>query len=323
MIKVTSAVLTFLFLLLGAALPAVSDTVYILPEITDSAGSAAVDDCVTTAGGGRGPFEIPAGAEKLEFSEISYLSRGYIEDNLAPYAVRPVVFVGEGTLYQPKRYSLSRHRETIRSIAEKALDRVGEPYDRVEIIFDDSLSEVEEKIDSIKAVQGPAVSPRIESDFRGNGRMTAHFSLGVNETGRKETEIKVKVRGYILQAWTRRSLEAGQSITAAEVTVKEIPASDKGYGAITTHEILSGYAASRRLAEGEKLTRYNTRKRIDVKAGEEITVTASSGTIEMKLAATARESGRVGEVIGVKPRNGEKSIKARIVSPGEAVIEDL
>lgn len=318
MIKVGSAVVPILFLLTGTALPAVSETVYILPEITDSNRSAEIDDLVTSPGGGGVPFEIPAGAERLEFSEISYLSRNYIEDKLSPYADRPVVFVGEGTLYLPKRYSSSRHSKTILSIAEDVLAQVGEPYDRVEILFDDSLVEVEEKLDSVKAVQGLEVSPRIEADHRGNGGMTVRYL-----SGRKETEITAKVRGYFLQAWARRPLEAGQSITAADLTVREVSASDKGYGVITPHEILRGYAASRRLTEGEKLTRYNTRKRIDVKAGEEITVIASSGTIEMKLAATARESGRVGEIIGVKPRNGEKSIKARIVSPGEAVIEEL
>ena len=131
------------------------------------------------------------------------------------------------------------------------------------------------------------------------------------------------VRGYFLQAWARRSLEPDQSITAADLTVKEIPASRKGYGAITPAEIRRGYTASRGIPDGEKLTRYNIRKRIDVKAGDELTVIASRGSIEMKLAATARESGRVGEIIGVKPRNGEKSIRARIISPREAVIEEL
>ena len=229
-----------------------------------------------------------------------------------------MVFLGEGTLYLPKQVVDTRYGDIFSIIAEEVFGRIPEPYDRAEIIFDDSLPEIEEKLDSFKAAGELETLPRIVVDPRRTGEMTARFS-----SGRYETEIELTVRGYYLQPWARRSFEPNQSITAADVTVKEIPASQKGYGSITPAEISRGYVASRGITEGEKLTRYNTRKRIDVRAGEEITLIASSGSIEMKLAATARESGRIGEIIGVKPRNGEKSIRARIVSPREVVIEEL
>lgn len=289
MIKAGSAVLPILFLLLGTALPAASDTVYILPELADDSGTASLEDFVTTAGGGRGPFKIPEGALRVDFSEISFFSRSYIEDKLISYAVRPVVFVGEGTVYFPKRYTEPRIRAALRALVERELGKVGEPYDRIELVPRQPLDDLERNLAS-----------------GGSGR-------GSDMT----------VRGYYLQAWARNSLESGQEITALDLTVREVPEAKKGYGSISSKEILSGYVASRRIAEGERLTRYNTRKRIDVKAGEEITVIAARGAIEIKLSAVAGESGRIGEVIGVKPRNGEKSIRARIVNTREAVIEGL
>jgi flagella basal body P-ring formation protein FlgA len=288
MIKVGSAVVYLLFLLIGTALPAVSDTLYILPEIVDTSGNAAVDDCVTTPAGGRGPFEVPEGAGKLGLSEISFLTQSYIEEKLLPYAIRPVRFVGEGTIYFPEEYAGSRNRDLLLSFVRSELAEVLEPFDRVELVFEDPIDEMEGKL-----------------------------SAG------REDDLEVTLRGYYLHAWARRTLEGDAEITQTDLTVKEVPAAKKGYGAVSSAELLSGYVASRRISEGEKLTRYNTRKRIDVRAGEEITVIASRGAIEIKLSAVARESGRIGEVIGVKPRNGEKQIHARILSPREAVVDEL
>lgn len=318
MSKTGSAVVFLLFLLICTALPAVSDTVYILPDITDSRGDASIDELVTSPGGIKGLFEIPPGTGGLDLTEISFLSRSYIEQKLKPYAVRPVVFVGEGTSYLPKRYASSHHGNTFRSLVEAVLGRVREAYDRTEIIFADSIHELEGMLDSAGPEKGIKEPPRIEEDPRGNGKMTFRFA-----PGRYGSAADVEVRGYYLRAWARRTLETGSTITAADLTVKEVPAQEKVYGAITPNEILAGYVASRRISEGETLTRYNTRKRIDVKAGEGITVIASSGAIEIKLSATARESGRIGEIIDVKPRNGDKLIKARIVSSREAVLAGL
>lgn len=78
---------------------------------------------------------------------------------------------------------------------------------------------------------------------------------------------------------------------------------------------VSGFIARRDIAAGEPLTPAVLEVPLAVKAGDEVTLTVTAGTVQVTTTARASSSGHTGETIRVVPEGG-KALRARITRPG-------
>jgi flagella basal body P-ring formation protein FlgA len=80
-----------------------------------------------------------------------------------------------------------------------------------------------------------------------------------------------------------------------------------------------GLSARRAIAPGEPLTPLVLEVPPLVRAGEEVTVLARVGAVEIRSAAVAASSGHRGDTIRVTPRNG-RPVRARITGPAHVEV---
>lgn len=86
-------------------------------------------------------------------------------------------------------------------------------------------------------------------------------------------------------------------------------------------EQLIGKRAQQTLQPGQTLTRSAVAKPPVIARGHEISVSASGQGIQIILPATAQEDGAMGQYIRVRPKNGTRTLRAKVVSPNEVHIK--
>lgn len=120
-----------------------------------------------------------------------------------------------------------------------------------------------------------------------------------------------------------RSLRRGDLVTAADVELRPMEKSMKiprNESVFTTIEEVLGQEASRSLRSGDVLTDRRCMQPIMVNRGQLVTVTASASGFRVKMQATARKAGRLGEMLEVETLDDQERLLARVVGRGELAI---
>lgn len=86
-------------------------------------------------------------------------------------------------------------------------------------------------------------------------------------------------------------------------------------------EQLVGKRAQQTLQPGQSLTQSSVAKAPVIARGHEVSVSAVGQGLRIVLPGTAQEDGVMGQYIRVRPKNGTRTLRARVVSPNEVRIE--
>lgn len=149
-----------------------------------------------------------------------------------------------------------------------------------------------------------SVTVHIES----NGASAGHFPVQVLLTG--TPKIPVLTKKVPRNAIVKKNQVRMQPTTWSRVNARQA----------LRPEQLIGKRASQALSPGRGLSRRAVRTPPVITRGHEISVSATGQGIHIVLAATAQEDGMLGQYIRVRPKNGTRSLRAKVVSPNEVHI---
>jgi len=136
---------------------------------------------------------------------------------------------------------------------------------------------------------------------------------------RASAVIHLEVAGEAVVA--ARPVRRNQLITREDVAVVDVNLLDLPYGCITDPDEAIGRRAIRMIRANAPFRIGDIEIPESVKKGELVTILAQSAAISLRSLATARESGRIGDVIKVANVDSGKEISARVVDNGIVAVE--
>lgn len=114
---------------------------------------------------------------------------------------------------------------------------------------------------------------------------------------------------------TRRALEAGASITAADVQMARRPVQQLPPGALSKSSEAIGHVLRLSLARGVVLSTMNISNPKVIYEGETVTISAVGDGIRLSVAGVSLENGALGEDVLVKNTASGRIIRAKVVGP--------
>ena len=120
-----------------------------------------------------------------------------------------------------------------------------------------------------------------------------------------------------------RQIERDQIVTAADIEIQEfenVPVSTVKRAPLTSVESLLGMQAARAIPAGEIVMSDDLRPQLLVKRGEQISVYARGGGIQVRTLARAKQDGARGDLITVESLGAKKPFQAVVVANREAVV---
>lgn len=128
----------------------------------------------------------------------------------------------------------------------------------------------------------------------------------------------VAARGNVDILVYARSLSAGEIVQPTDLIWAKSAAAPAD--APRDSDVVIGMAAKRPLREGAAVSLRDVSAPVVIKAGEEVSVTWSDGSMVLKLQAKAQTSAAVGDTFNVINPVSKKVIEAVASGPGEAVV---
>ena len=119
----------------------------------------------------------------------------------------------------------------------------------------------------------------------------------------------------VAYARATRMIGRHETIGAGDFEIVTAELADVGMTRLPDTADVAGLVARRDIAAGEPLTQAVLDVPLAVRAGDEVTVTVTAGTVQVTTTARARASGHTGQTIRVVPEGG-KAVRARITRPG-------
>lgn len=129
--------------------------------------------------------------------------------------------------------------------------------------------------------------------------------------------VPVTVSVFHMVATAASTIERGQIVDGSSVALQKqnIMATHGRYYRNVSE--VTGQIAKRHLSPGELLGAHNLDMPKAIKRGDEVTISASSGPIGVKMPAVAMSDGRVGQRISVRNTSSKRIIQATVVAPGQ------
>lgn len=158
------------------------------------------------------------------------------------------------------------------------------------------------------------------SPWTGQQRMVVAFTT---ERGPVRVRFAAEITATQPVVVASRPIEAGQVITAADVAVEsmnELPKETLRRKLVGSLDSLIGMEATHAIHEGDAVYSDDFRAALLIKKGEEITVYARGGGIQVRTLARARQDGARGELIGVESLEAKEPFEAVVAGPREAVV---
>jgi flagella basal body P-ring formation protein FlgA len=113
-----------------------------------------------------------------------------------------------------------------------------------------------------------------------------------------------------------RDLARGRAITVADVTLVTMDTTHLLRGYYDSIDQVVGRTTKRTLHRGRAITPSSLVVQKTVKRGEQVTILAASGVIEVRMQGKAMKHGNPGDLIPVVNLKSNKKLQARIVSEG-------
>lgn len=122
--------------------------------------------------------------------------------------------------------------------------------------------------------------------------------------------LKVKLYRSVLTA--RSSVLRGSEINPSDFELKTVEVSKLRGNPLQDFSALSGFRAKMNIKEGEVLIQENLEALPVIKRGDKISAVAGSGNVVISIDASAREDGRIGQVIRVETAD-KKLFRAKVI----------
>lgn len=123
---------------------------------------------------------------------------------------------------------------------------------------------------------------------------------------------KISIYGYTLV--TRRALNRGERLTAADVQSLEKDLSNLHYGYFTSAEEVLGQQTTRTLPAGQVLTPHLLKAPLLIRRGDRVTLMAEVAGIEVSMLGEAMNDGAQGQRLRVRALNSKRVVEGQVVS---------
>lgn len=134
------------------------------------------------------------------------------------------------------------------------------------------------------------------------------------------TYVPVEIAIFTPVVTALNGLSRGDIITQHDLSINEVDVSlVRGQFFRNAHTII-GKEAKRNLKSGDILLDRHIQFPIVVSKGEQIFLTATTGSLNVKIPVTALRNGRVGDAIRVRNESSKRVISAKVTAPGQAVV---
>ena len=119
---------------------------------------------------------------------------------------------------------------------------------------------------------------------------------------------------------TTRPLKRAGIIAPEEVTLRERDISQINQGYLTSVDDAIGQKLVRPMVADQVITQLHLEQAEVVRKGDQVVISARSGTLNVRMPGEALSNGGMNEQIRVKNLNSKRVIKARITAPGQVEV---
>jgi len=162
------------------------------------------------------------------------------------------------------------------------------------------------------------LSVSLQSPAQPIGRLT----LSVRCEGSRPWSVFVpgEVRLYRDVVIVRRPLNRGSVLRAADIALLERDVGLLNQGYLTDLNQALGKQLTRPLQPDQVLSPSNLELAEVISRGDQVVISASSGTISVRMPGVALQDGAVGEQIQVRNQSSQRVIRARVMGPGQVEV---
>lgn len=168
----------------------------------------------------------------------------------------------------------------------------------------------------------PCDDDRIAVEFSSDPMRTTQPSLLVSCEGKRPwrmyLSVSLDIYGDALVA--SRPLNRGDRVSQAMVTTDRVVVNAIRQGAITRQEDLIGLELKRPVRAGTPFTPHLVTSPDAVSRGDHVMITARSGSFAVRTRGKALASARIGEQVRVENLSSSRTVRARVVAPGQVEI---
>ncbi|MCG8123385.1 MAG: flagellar basal body P-ring formation chaperone FlgA, partial [Candidatus Thiodiazotropha taylori] len=118
-----------------------------------------------------------------------------------------------------------------------------------------------------------------------------------------------------------RDLARGQAITGKDLKIKISDTSHLLRGYFETIDEVVGQTSKRTIRRGQVVTPSMLVVRKTIKRGDQVTIVAGAGGIQVRMQGKAMKQGNPGDLITVMNTKSKKQVEARVVSKGLVMVD--
>ncbi len=152
-------------------------------------------------------------------------------------------------------------------------------------------------------------------------RFTGTLKVPTNEHATQKVRVSGTVQEVRLVPVLNRLITPGEVINETDITWKKHPANRINLHAITNANHLVGQTVKRALAAGKLLNKNDVAMPVMIEKGSAVSITLQSGLMKLTMKGRALDDGGRGDVIRVMNTKSNRSLEARVISPGKVVVD--
>lgn len=150
---------------------------------------------------------------------------------------------------------------------------------------------------------------------------TVAVSLSVDRKVVARMNAVVLLEGTPRTPTIRSDLPRGATVRASDITYATAKLDQLPANAVTRESGLVGMQLTQPVRAGSAVAKAAIKTPPDVERGATVRIVAIRHGLRISQLAEAQQDGKIGEIIGVKPRTGGKQLRARVHSSAEVRIE--
>ncbi len=207
---------------------------------------------------------------------------------------------------------LNQLREQVFTYVQQLVSDETTPNQRLEI----NVSHLDSRL-KLRNCQLPPQLIRQGNDNQLQGKLLIKASC--HNPSAWSVYIPVFVKRYIPIVASKAPLSRGHVIQAEDLVLVEKDISKLRQQYFTAPEHAIGQAAKRNLPAGVLKPRMLEAARL-VNRGDEVYISARQGSVSVQMPAIALSDGKLGQQISVKNSRSNKTVRARVIGPGQVEI---
>ncbi len=133
--------------------------------------------------------------------------------------------------------------------------------------------------------------------------------------------VPAQVRLFLPVVVTTRPLARDTLIGANDISLIEQDIGPLSRGYLTSLELVIGRKMARATRAGQPLTPALLDVAQSIKRGDQVVISARSGTINVRMPGEALSGGTLGQQISVRNLGSQRVVKARVTGPGQVEVE--